>query len=371
MAMVPRRAGYARRGRSDRLNARAFLLPWRNKERAGEMAMRFGRLDLNLLVALDALLTERSVSLAADRLCLSQSATSSALGRLRDYFGDELLVVKGRNMILTARAEELIEPVRAVLEQIRSTIAIAPRFDPATADRQVRIMASDYTTQVLLAEALASIARDAPGIRFEIQPMSTSPTEALERGLIDLLVSIDFAVSADHPSQVLFEDDYVVVGDRDNPALQGEVTREAYFALGHVSARFGAARMPAFDEWFTRRQKQQRRIEVVAPSFLTLPGLVIGTRRITTMHRRLAMQVARAFPVAIRELPFAIPPIRQVVQWHLTNNNDRALRWVVERLEASARVVPEADGKVVQLSSLPDIARDEIAIRFQADSGTR
>ncbi len=122
------------------------------------MAMRFGRLDLNLLVALDALLTERSVSLAADRLCLSQSATSSALGRLREYFGDELLVVKGRHMILTARAEELIEPVRAVLEQIRSTIAIAPEFDPATADRQVRIMASDYTTQVLLAEALARIA---------------------------------------------------------------------------------------------------------------------------------------------------------------------------------------------------------------------
>ena len=85
--------------------------------------MRFGRLDLNLLVALDALLTEKSVSLAADRLCLSQSATSSALGRLRDYFGDELLVVKGRHMILTARAEELIEPVRAVLEQIRSAVA--------------------------------------------------------------------------------------------------------------------------------------------------------------------------------------------------------------------------------------------------------
>ena len=82
--------------------------------------MRFGRLDLNLLVALDALLTECSVSLAADRLCLSQSATSSALGRLRDYFGDELLVVRGRSMVLTARAESLVEPVRAVLEQVRA-----------------------------------------------------------------------------------------------------------------------------------------------------------------------------------------------------------------------------------------------------------
>ncbi|MBS0482069.1 MAG: LysR family transcriptional regulator [Proteobacteria bacterium] len=333
--------------------------------------MRFGRLDLNLLVALDALLTERSVSLAADRLCLSQSATSSALGRLRDYFGDDLLVVKGRHMILTARAEELIEPVRAVLEQIRSTIAIAPPFDPATADRQIRIMASDYTTQVLLAEALAQLAIDAPNLRFEIQPMSTNPVEAIERGFVDFLITIDFAVSADHPSQVLFEDDYVVVGAADNPAMQGEMTRERYFSLGHVAARFGRAQMPAFEEWFTRRQKQQRRIEVVAPTFLSLPGLVLGTSRIVTMHRRLAQQVVDTFPLVMRELPFQIPPIREVVQWHLTNSNDRALRWVVERLEAVAQHrVPRHDN-VIPLDPADELRRDEIAARWQNDTGSR
>ena len=202
------------------------------------MAMRYGRLDLNLLVALDALLTERSVSLAADRLCLSQSATSSALGRLRDYFGDELLVVKGRNMILTTRAEELIEPVRAVLEQIRTTVAIAPPFDPLTADRQVRIMASDYSTQVMLAEVLATLATIAPNLRFEIQPMSDTPIEAIERGYVDLLLTIDCAVSSDHPSLILFEDDYVVVGDPRNPAMGEPMTRQLYFSLGHVTARF-------------------------------------------------------------------------------------------------------------------------------------
>lgn len=332
--------------------------------------MRFGRLDLNLLVALDALLTEKSVSLAADRLCLSQSATSSALGRLREYFGDELLVVKGRHMILTARAEELIEPVRAVLEQIRSTIAIAPPFDPATADRQIRIMASDYTTQVLLAEALAQLERDAPNMRFEIQPMSTNPIEAVERGYIDLLATIDFAVSADHPSRFMFEDDYVVVGDVANPALQGEMTRERYFELGHVTARFGRAQMPAFEEWFTRRQKQQRRIEVVAPTFLSLPGLVLGTNRVTTMHRRLAQQVVQNFPLVMRELPFAIPPIREVVQWHITNGNDRAIRWVVERLETVAQHRVQPHSNVVPLQGDDQTARDELAVRFQADSGT-
>lgn len=334
--------------------------------------MRFGRLDLNLLVALDALLTERSVSLAADRLCLSQSATSSALGRLREYFADDLLVVKGRHMILTARAEELIEPVRAVLDQIRSTIAIAPPFDPATADRQVRIMASDYTTQVLLADVFAHLEREAPNMRFEIQPMSTNPTDAVERGTVDLLVTIDFAVSADHPSKILFEDDYVVVGAADNPAMHGEMTRERYFESGHVAARFGRAQMPAFEEWFTRRQKkQQRRIEVVAPTFLSLPGLVLGTRRITTMHRRLAEQMVRTFPLVMRELPFPIPPIREVVQWHITNNNDRALRWVVERMEAIAQHRVQEQGNVVRIDAPDDLQRDELAVRFQADSGSR
>ncbi|MBU6267020.1 MAG: LysR family transcriptional regulator [Sphingomonadales bacterium] len=333
--------------------------------------MRFQRLDLNLLVALDALLTEKSVSLAADRLCLSQSATSSALGRLREYFGDELLVVKGRAMILTARAEELIEPVRAVLEQIRTTIAIAPPFEPATCDRQVRIMASDYATQVLLAGAIAMLAKEAPQMRFEIQPMESNPVESIERGLIDLLVTIDIAISADHPSQLLFEDDYVVIGAAENPDMQGEISRETYFALGHVTHRFARSRMPAFEEWFVRRQKQQRRIEVVAPSFLSIPGLVVGTNRIATMHRRLATQVVRNMPLVMREVPLTIPPIRQAAQWHLTNNNDRSLRWVVERLSAYAHDSGVGADNVVALADAVEAKRDEIAVEWINTTGSR
>jgi LysR family transcriptional regulator, nod-box dependent transcriptional activator len=328
--------------------------------------MRFQRLDLNLLAALDVLLAEKSVSLAADRLCLSQSATSSALGRLRDYFGDELLVVKGRTMVLTARAEELIEPVRAVLDQIRTTIAIAPEFEPMTCDRQIRIMASDYSTQVLLAGALAMLESEAPLMRFEIQPMGDSPVETLDRGQIDLLLTIDYAISSDHPSQVLFEDDYVVVGDASNPAMEGEISREKYFALGHVTARFGKSRTPAFDDWFVRRQKTQRRIEVIAPTFLSQVALVLGTSRIATMHRRLAMQMVGTLPLVMREVPFDIPPIREAVQWHITNNNDRALRWVVERLAAYAQESgPAADSNVVPLARIADARADEIAVQFQ------
>ncbi|XJJ66991.1 LysR family transcriptional regulator [Novosphingobium sp. BL-8A] len=332
--------------------------------------MRFGRLDLNLLVALDALLTERSVSLAADKLCLSQSATSSALGRLREYFGDELLVVKGRNMILTARAEELIEPVRAVLEQIRATITVAPPFDPATAERQIRIMASDYSTQVLLADAISEISREAPGIRFEIQPMHETPVDALERGYIDLLLTIDYAISTDHPSQILFEDDYVVLGWDGNPAMQGPMTRELYFELGHVTARFGKARVAAFDDWFMRRQKQQRRVEVVAPSFLSIVGLVMNSNRIATVHRRMAEIFMRNLPLVMREMPFSFPPIREAIQWHISNNNDAGLRWVVEKLDAVAQRTGAVAGNVVPIGEgqREDNERERIEYAFRMNN---
>jgi LysR family transcriptional regulator, nod-box dependent transcriptional activator len=337
--------------------------------------MRFQRLDLNLLVALEALLSERSVSLAAERICLSQSATSSALGRLREYFGDELLVVKGRQMVLTSRAEALVDPVRAVLEQIRSTISVSPPFDPATSDRKIRLMASDYLTEVLLATALSDLLAEAPAMQFEIAPMADSLVESLERGLIDILLTIDYAISADHPSQLLFEDDYVVVGWDQNPALAEEISRDVYFELGHVAARFGKARTPVFDDWFVRRQSQQRRVEVVAPSFLAVPGFIIGTNRITTMHRRLAKKISAYLPLVMREVPLAIPSIREAVQWHISNNNDPAIRWVVERLVAVAAEKPEvkSPANVVRLQTgkQKSLSHDEITQQFQAATAHR
>ena len=330
--------------------------------------MRFERLDLNLLVALDALLAEKSVSLAAERICLSQSATSSALGRLRDYFGDDLLVVKGRQMVLTARGEQLIEPVAAVLDQIRSTIAVTPPFDPATSDRLIRIMASDYVTEVALARTLNDIQRDAPMMRFEVQQIDGQLVEALERGLVDILITIDYAMSADHPSQILFQDDHVVVGWNGNPIMHEEMTRDLYFAQPHVITRFGRGRVSAFEDWFMRRQKKARRVEIVAPTFVSVPSFIVGTNRIATMHRRMATRMANVLPLIVKEVPMDIPPIREAIQWHLSNNNDPAIRWIVERLCAGAA---EEDRQLAQVPSAPieqDRDHAEISAQFQNDS---
>jgi DNA-binding transcriptional LysR family regulator len=331
--------------------------------------MRFQRLDLNLLVALDALLTERSVSLAAERIFLSQSATSSALGRLREYFADDLLIVKGRQMVLTSRAEELVEPVRAVLEQIRTTISVSPPFDPATSDRKIRMMASDYLTEVLLATALRDLLDEAPGMQFEIAPMGEGLIEALERGAIDILLTIDFAISPDHPSQILFEDDYVVLGWEGNPAMAGEMTRELYFELGHVTARFGKTQATAFEDWFVRRQSQQRRVEVMAPSFLAVPGFIIGSNRIATVHRRLANKLTGYLPLVMKEAPLAIPSIREAVQWHIANNNDPAIRWVVERITMIAAEKPTmaSPDNVVSIKGT-GMSHDEITAQYRTST---
>jgi DNA-binding transcriptional LysR family regulator len=310
------------------------------------------------------LLEERSVSLAADRLCLSQSATSSALGRLRDYFEDDLLVLKGRQMILTPRAEELIEPVRAVLEQIRTTIAVAQEFDPSTCDRQIRIMASDYTCEVLLTDVINELAHKAPLMRFEIQGMGSKPIDSLERGMIDLLISVDFALASDHPSELLFDDGYIIVGDANNEMVRQGISSEQYFKMGHVTTRFGRSRVPAFEDWFLRKQKQTRQVEVVAPSFMSVPGYLIGTRRIATMHRKLADRLVQYLPLATCPVPFDIPPIREAVQWHVTSKNDHAIQWILGQMRAFTQqqlgsVGPDASGQSGRIMVAFEANREE------------
>lgn len=299
--------------------------------------MRYQKLDLNLLVALDALLHDQSVSLAAERLHLSQSATSSALGRLRDYFEDELLVLRGRQMHLTPRAEKLIKPVSDILEQIRITIDVSKPFDFTISDRTISVIASDYTVEVLLHRAMLEISEEAPKMRFEFSPLGDNMVEQLQRGQSDILITLDTVVSTEHPSQVLYEDDYVVIGWSGNRALASPMTKELYEDLGHVMPRFGKMRTPSFEEWALKSQSVNRNIEIVAPSFTSVAGFVVGSQRIATMHRRLATRLARTAPLKIMEVPFEIPSIRQTAQWASNNDNDPAIRWFVQRLRQIAQ----------------------------------
>jgi DNA-binding transcriptional LysR family regulator len=175
--------------------------------------------DLNLLVALDALLAERSVRRAGNRLNLSQSAMSGALARLRHYFRDELLVPVGRHMALTPVAEGLVEPVRDILLRIRGTLGSKPRFDPSTANRHLSLAVSDYVTEILMADVLRQARREAPHITFELRPVGRRASEDLESGELDFLISPEGYISPTQPAEALFEDTYTCVAWAGNTSI--------------------------------------------------------------------------------------------------------------------------------------------------------
>ncbi|MHB8287421.1 MAG: LysR substrate-binding domain-containing protein, partial [Caulobacteraceae bacterium] len=166
--------------------------------------------------------------------------------------------------------------------------------------------------------------------------LGDNPAERLERGEVDLLITLNHAVSSNHPGEVLFEDDYVVVACADNTAVGDRIDQTTYFDLGHVSVLFGKAKMAAFEEWFLQTLQAKRRVEVLAPSFSAVPDLIVGTNRIATMHRRLAVKAARHARLKLLPVPIDIPNIRETVQWHRSNSDDAALRWVMDQIRSQA-----------------------------------
>lgn len=299
--------------------------------------MRFNRLDLNLLIALDALLRERSITRAAERLNLTPSAVSSALARLRQYFDDELLVQVGRRMEPTPRAEGLHDAVRDVLVRIDSTIASQPRFDPASSDRTFRIFLSDYMQFVLVPHLLALVAEQRCTARFEFLPQVSNPQRSLERGEADLLIIPRGFLSPDHPEEVLYEEGFVCVVWRDSPLAQGELTFERYLAAGHVVMQPPTGTGEAFEAWFVRRYGVARNVAVTTYGFAPLVALVCGTDHIATVHARLARILAAAWPVAIKPPPLPIERMEQAVQWHKYRTQDPGLAWLRDLLRQAVR----------------------------------
>jgi DNA-binding transcriptional LysR family regulator len=302
--------------------------------------MHFHRLDLNLLVALDALLTERSITQAGRRLHLTQSAMSGALARLREFFGDELLVQVGRRMVPTALAESLQQPVHDLLLQIRATIETRPGFDPATSTRHFRLVMSDFVSIVLMTDAIRRAERLAPHVTFElISNNLDNPAELLERADADVLIMPQDFVSRDHPREVLFEDRYVCIVSADNDEVGSALPAEQYLRMGHVAVTFGRGRAPTLDQWFVSRAGHDRRVEVYAMNFASVPQFVVGTRRVATVFERLAELYVRQVPLKIVATPFDMPPIVEALQWHSAFDRDPGTIWLRELLKETAGTV--------------------------------
>jgi DNA-binding transcriptional LysR family regulator len=289
--------------------------------------MRFHKLDLNLLVALDVLLAERSITRAAKRLHLSQSSTSGVLARLREYFKDELLTQVGRNMVPTPLAESLSNPVRSILLQIHSTIETRPAFVPEESDRHFRVIASDYPTSVLLADVTRQLGLLAPKITMEILAPDDAPADRLDRGEVDIMILPEKYMLPGHPSEMLYEDTLSCMIWASNTLVTDSLPLEQYLSLGHVATSWGGRRLPGLEEWFLKNAGLTRHIEISVGNFNSLPLLVIGTNRVATMHTRLGRMFANYYPVRLLKAPMEMPPVVMRMQWHRFFDTDPGHVW--------------------------------------------
>jgi LysR family nod box-dependent transcriptional activator len=297
--------------------------------------MRFKKLDLNLLVALDLMLRLRSISRAAEQMNMSQSAMSNALTRLRQYFDDPLLVQVGRRLELTPRAEAMQDSVRDILVRVDAAISSEADFDPAQSNREFSVLMSDFTMQVLMPHVLRLAYEASPSIRFRLLPQQTFPYLEIDRGEADLLVAPKIFSSADHPSLPLFEDDYCCVVWNEGRLSGRPLTEKDFAEAGHIRMVPSTGAI-SFEDQFLERRGIARRIEATSFSFTSLPYLVVGTDRIATVHSLIAKQAQRHLPIEIHPLPFPWTRLDEVLQWHGHRSRDPGLVWLRGIFEQAA-----------------------------------
>lgn len=297
--------------------------------------MRFERLDLNLLVALDVLLETRSVTQSARKLNLSQPSVSAALSRLRDYFGDELLTLAGRRMVPTTKAEEIWPAVKDMLNIVRFKITNPEGYDPLLSERRFRIVASDYAYDVLLSKVIAQAEQLAPLATFDLSTPAPQRVKQFQNGDIDLMITVETYALEGHPSLELFVDEDAAICWNRGRYAQGLSANE-FLEASHAVAVFGQEQLPTVTEIHFAEHMISRRISVRVPGFASLPGAVVGTNRVATMHRRHAEFFAALYPIAIHSLPLSGPDIREVVQWHRLRQNDDGVRWLIHQLKGEA-----------------------------------
>lgn len=299
--------------------------------------MHLRGLDLNLLVVLHTLLEEKNITRTARRIYLSQSATSGALARLREFFENDLLVQVGHKMVLTPLAESLVEPVRQLLAEAQAIIEQRPDFDPATSTRRFRIMMTDYVTAVLMTEALPAIKRHAPSVGIDILPFEeTPPEEVIDRVEVDMVVLPQQFLSSAHPSEELFRDTYTCIAWKGNREIGKTISLDEYFSASHVSIRFTTQPVDSLSDWILHLTGRTRNVDVTTRLYSMIPHLIVNTTRIATVHQKLAHMFAKFLPIRVVDPPCEMPNVAEGIQWHSFRSGDPGIAWMRERLRKAA-----------------------------------
>ena len=285
--------------------------------------------DLNLLIALRALLEEANVTRAGERIEMGQSSMSTALARLRSQFGDELLVRVGRDYELTPLARLILPQLQRTLPLIEAALMSQSSFDPATSQRTFKIMMTDFST-LQLKPLLDKAVNLAPNIQFDIVPLPQQPTEASRE-----MMSNDFVVALpgigivgeNHP---LFVDHYVCLIDKNNVALvDGKLSWEAFTQLPQVVINFGAPQITPPDRRLSELGFKPEP-HVRTTSFLAMPLIIDGTDLVGIAPKRLAKQVLeKDSNVVAVEAPFGRIDLYQTLWWHKSHKTDDAHAWLL------------------------------------------
>ncbi|MDE3722924.1 LysR family transcriptional regulator [Nocardiopsis sp. N85] len=288
--------------------------------------MNIANLDLNLLVALRALLEERNVTRAGERIGLSQPATSAALARLRRHFSDELLVRRGNRYELTPLGHALRGPAANACSVMERLFSSRAHFRPETEERDFTLLASDYAVTVFGARLAEELHRSAPGIRLHFEQMPATIVSATESvlGSVDGALMLHGVISG-HPAVELFRDEWVCLVDAANAEVGEELTMDDL-----ARSPWAVYRRP-YDAPAAHQLGMlglEPRVEVSAQSFRSLPDLVRGTRRVALVQRRLVDRPEGHAGLRVLACPFPAAPIREALWWHPVHGQDAAHIWL-------------------------------------------
>ncbi|MEU9454171.1 LysR family transcriptional regulator [Streptomyces sp. NPDC048277] len=281
-------------------------------------------LDLNLLIALDALLEERGVGAAADRLHLSQPAMSRTLGRIRKATGDEILVRSGRAMLPTPYAEQIRDEVHQLVTRAQAVLSPTAEVDPATLERTFTLQCNDVVADALLPRLAAPLAVGAPGVCLRVLGEADTSVDELRRGRVDLQVTDEAPQHADTRSTTLLTDTLAVVGRRDLP--HDPSTWAGFAALPQVViSRRGRVR-GRIDDLLEARDLR-RRIAFSVPT-LALALRTVAAHELITVAPVLLGGQALPTPLRTYPLPVETPAVPAVLAWHARHDRDAAHRWL-------------------------------------------
>lgn len=291
--------------------------------------MNISAVNLNLLVAFDALLAERHVTRAARRVGVTQSAMSNSLRRLRTLFGDPLFLRNARGVVPTPRALALGPLVRDGLARLETALG-APTFDPTAAERTFTVAASDFVQLVVLPPLLARLAKAAPRVRLEVRAWGRHAVpEDLARGEVDAAIGYFDRIPPRHRHRVLFREPFACIVRKGHPALPKRARRldaATWASIPHVVVSEDAARGPTLVDHALAKRGLTRTVALRVSQFLVVPAIVAATDLSAAIDRRVAL--AANLPLEVFEPPIPLPEGRVAMVWHERTHGDPASEWL-------------------------------------------